>query len=103
VVGEQFRELDAAVACQAGEPVADAGVREPQLRLGDRPVRDLADQRVAERQLGLPGQRRRRPRDDEPAVLERAQRPRAGRRQARRPERAPDHRRVLERALLGCG
>jgi hypothetical protein len=53
VVREQRDELVAAVADERLEPFAGARVRAAQLRLGDRAVRDLADQRMAEGQLGL--------------------------------------------------
>src|SRR5438093_6614865 len=88
------------------EPVTERGVETSSAGLGDAGVRDLARERVLDRVLPLPGNRRAAATTDEVAFFEQVEiRPLPSEQVDQRagPERAADHGRRLQRGLLGRG
>jgi hypothetical protein len=108
VVGEEVEVLVAAVAGERLEPGGDGGVHPAARTTRDRAIGHLAREPVDEGQLALSGQRRRGPRHDEAAPLQRAQDRRERllpppRLERAGPEPPAHHRGVLEDVLLGLG
>ena len=103
VVMRQQGSMLVAAATERLEPAGDARVQPQPSRLRKRAVGDLAGQRVLERQLPHPLERRARMGPDEIALLQQLE---VGQRVPEQlahglaPERAPDHRGGLERVLL---
>ena len=110
VAGDELRELVDAIGEGRLRPAGDVDVELCPIALGQRVVGHVADEDVAEAELGRAGQRRRLPRHDE--LLD----PQAAQKVARRartqatdvgeqdvPEDAPDDGRVLRHPLLLAG
>ena len=105
VVRDQLHDLTDPVLGDLLQPLGDVGVAARPLRRGQRGVRDVAQQRVLERELHLPGEAGRRAGQDQAAVLQGGERVGdvVAETAAQRldPEHPAHHGRRLQQPLLG--